>query len=60
MSNSLFKTRIKNVIESIEKNENTIIVLKGIPIKEVLPNEAVFLETITKNKLMYFFQEIIC
>ena len=57
MSEAVLKRQIKERLETLQVEDNSIVVLKGIPIAVVDPEHAdqVDLEKAVSNKLSYFF-----
>lgn len=57
MINTVIKSRIQKIVSDIQDNENSIIVLKGIPLEIIDADAAskINLESIVNNKLKYFF-----
>lgn len=57
MASSVLINSIKNRIEELSVSENSIIVLKGIPMSVVSPeSEVASVEDVIKNKLSYFMK----
>ena len=57
MASSVLINSIKNRIEELSVSENSIIVLKGIPMSVVSPeSEVASVEEVIKNKLSYFMK----
>lgn len=55
MSNKVLQNQIKSKLSKITLEENVIVVLKGIPISAVIPEEqcSIDLEQLVKNKISY-------
>lgn len=58
MTNSVIKSRIQEIVSKLTDSENSIVVLKGIPLEIVDADAAakIDLESIVSNKLKYFFE----
>ena len=57
MANTVLFSRINKRINEINASENSVIVLKGIPMSAVSPeNEVANVENVIKNKLAYFMK----
>lgn len=57
MTNTVIKSKINEILSEIQDRENSIVVLKGIPLEVVNDEvaETIDLESIVENKLKYFF-----
>ena len=57
MSDAVMKRQIKERLDALQVEDNSIVVLKGIPISVVDPENAtqIDLEKAASNKLSYFF-----
>ena len=54
MSKNIVKTKIKENIKNIKLDDNTIVILKGIPLSAVGINESIDLAKVIENKFLYF------
>ena len=57
MTDTVIKSKINEILSVIQDRENSIVVLKGIPLEIVNDEvaETIDLESIVENKLKYFF-----
>lgn len=59
MANSIIKQSIKKRLKSIKESENSIVVLKGIPVGIVDPEHSVIdIQKITQDKMGYYFLNV--